>query len=407
MVSIVMPSRNQARFLRAALDSILGQSHADLELVVVDGGSTDGSVEILRDYAARDARLRWSSAADTGPAQAVNHGMSQARGEILAWLNADDLYAPETIARVATFFREHPKAAMVYGHAEFIDQDGNRLGAYPTKDSSTPLAAFAEGCFICQPTVFMTRDAWSRIGGLDESLKTSFDFDLWIRMFKEFQSSIGFIDRLQARSRRHEATITARHRRQVALEALGILGKHLALTPAHWILTHIEEIMAEHPDGWGQELHQKIASLTAEAGKLMQAEDLLEIEQRVAADRRIALAGRRCFVGVYPDGWAGPTLSVRIDTRHLRALKIAVRSGLPVKAKHCLSIRSIGSDIVRTLEIRGRQRLPVLLEPRGPAGETKTFVVTSDQVFRPCETEPGSADGRDLSIVVEAVEELS
>ncbi len=407
MISIVMPSRDQARFLPSALDSILGQSHTDLELIVVDGGSKDDSVEILREYAAKDSRLRWSSSPDSGPAQAVNHGMHQTRGDILAWLNADDLYAPEAIARAAHFFRDHPEAAMVYGHAEFIDQDGNSLGAYPTRGPSTPLSAFAEGCFICQPTVFLTRGAWSRIGGLDESLNTSFDFDLWIRMFAEFQGSIGFIDRVQARSRRHDATITSRHRRQVALEALGILGKHLALTPAHWILTHIEEIMAAHPDGSGQELHQKIASLTAEAGKLMQAEDLLEIEQRVATDRRIALAGRHSFVAVHPDGWAGPTLTARLDTRCLRGLKITGRSGLPPKCKHRLSIRA-GKNMPSPLKVRGQQHFEAWLEAAGEAGSGNGVVqLTSDQVFRPCETEAGSTDGRALSVMVEAVEEVS
>jgi hypothetical protein len=406
-VSIVMPSRNQARFLRAALDSVLEQSFADLELIVIDGASTDDSIGVLREYAARDSRLRWSSGSDAGPAQAVNRGMGQARGHLVGWLNADDVYAPGAIACAVNFFRENTQAAMVYGHAEFIASEGHSLGRYPTKDPSTSAAAFADGCFICQPTVVMTRGAWNNSGGLNESLQTSFDFDLWIRLFKQNQSRIGFLDRVQAFSRRHDATITSKHRRQVALEALTILRQHLDSTPVHWILTHLDEIMENHPDDSGQNLREKIADLMPEVRNLMKEGDFLELEQRIAADRRIALAGRHSFIAVHPDGWAGPALTARIDTRRLRGLKITGRSGLPTRSKHRLSM-SAAKEPLSSLQVLGQQKFEAFLEPRanGTRG-THAVQVTSSKVFRPSETEPGSADGRELSVIVECSEELS
>ncbi|MEN9535320.1 MAG: hypothetical protein RIR37_593 [Verrucomicrobiota bacterium] len=406
-VSILMPLLNQACFLREALDSILAQSHADLELIVIDGASTDGSLDILRDYAERDSRIRWSSAPDSGPAEAVNKAARQARGEVIGWLNSDDLYEPSAIEQALGYLRAHPDAMMVYGQAEVIDAEKRFLNKFPTKLPSTPIDAFVDGCFICQPTVFMRRSAWIDSGELIETLQTSFDLDLWLRVFKQHQDRIGFIDRIQAYSRQHEATITSRNRRKVAIEALMILKRHLDVTPIHWMLTHVEEIMARHPDGSGESLREKIASLMEEASRLMKENDFLEFQKRIAADRRIALAGRHSFINVHPDGWAGPTLTARVDMRHIQGLKITGHSGLRAKSKHRLTIQA-GQRKPSSLRVRGEQPFEATMAPGAEDMKSPAeILISSDKVFRPCETEPGSTDQRELSIMVNACEELT
>jgi hypothetical protein len=407
MVSILMPSLNQSRFLPAALDSILQQSHGDLELVVADGGSTDGSVEILRDRAARDPRLRWSSAQDTGPAAALNKAAALAQGLVMGWLSADDLYPHDTIEKVLSYFTQEPEMDFVYGHARFVDENGFDAGPYPTKGPEAFIEDFSNGCFICQPAAFFRREVWSRLGGLDESLRTSFDFDFWIRTFAQFPGRVGFIDHVLASSRQHAHTITATKRRSVALEAITILKRHLDATPPHWALTHIEEIMANHPDGSGQSLLGQIEALLEAARAVMKPEDFRVLKKRVADDRRIQLAGPSSFIAVHPDGWAGPTLTVRLDARRLSGLKITGRSGLPTKTKHRLSIRT-AENISSSLPLRGGRSFALPLTPGGDATQgVATIQMTSNQVFRPSETEPGSNDHRELSFMVENAEELA
>ncbi|HTX79640.1 MAG TPA: glycosyltransferase family 2 protein, partial [Longilinea sp.] len=121
LVSIVTPSFNQARFLERTIRSVLEQTDADIEYLVVDGGSTDGSVEIIQKYA--DRLAWWVSEKDKGQTDAINKGFSHAHGEILAWLNSDDTYEPHAISEAVAFLQAHPDTGMVYGDANFIDED--------------------------------------------------------------------------------------------------------------------------------------------------------------------------------------------------------------------------------------------------------------------------------------------
>ncbi len=406
MVSIVMPSLNQARFLRAALESVLGQSYQDLELIVADGGSTDGSVDILRSWAEKDTRLRWAASPDTGPASAINQAVRSARGDIIGWLNADDLYTQDAVGSAQRTLQDNPALEMVYGEAIFIDELGDTKGRYPTKQPDVPLQFFADGCFICQPTVFLRREAWDKLGGLDETLATAFDFDLWIRVFQRWPGRIGFVDRVQAGSRQHADTITATKRRSVALEAVTILKHHLDLTPAHWILTHIEEIMAAHPDGSGRSLQEKIGTLLQEASMVMKPDDFHCLQTRIAHDRRIPLAGPHSFIDVYPDGWAGPRLTARFDRKASRGLRLKGSSGLPPKSKHKIEIRESKCEIFQQ-KLSGQADFELLLRPAGNSAlPVTTMEIASNKAFRPCDNEPGSTDARELSFRVHSAEEM-
>jgi glycosyltransferase involved in cell wall biosynthesis len=243
LVTIVMPTRNQIDFLPESVECVLSQSYSNLELVVADGASTDGTQQWLADRAKEDDRLRWFTEVDTGPAQALNRALRQARGTIVGWLNSDDLYTEGAVQRGVQALESHSNWQMVYGHAQHIDRVGTVLGSYPTLPPDIPLKAWGYGCFICQPTVFFKRTLNLLLGPLDESLRASFDFDYWLRVFKCMPDRIGFIQDVQAQSRLHDACITQMQRRTVALEGLKILKKHLGMAPTHWALTYVDEMM--------------------------------------------------------------------------------------------------------------------------------------------------------------------
>jgi glycosyltransferase involved in cell wall biosynthesis len=192
-ISVVTPSFNQGHFLAAALDSVLAQGLPDVETIVRDGGSTDGSVELLRGYGAR--LTRWTSEKDAGPAAAINAGFREARGEVLSWLSSDDLLAEDALASVAEAFADDPSLDLVYGNALYVDADGRPAaplhGGVPTPLYFGALQPAERVPFywtyvhsLPQPAVFFRRRLLEACGGLDQSLHHVFDFELFWRFVR-------------------------------------------------------------------------------------------------------------------------------------------------------------------------------------------------------------------------------
>jgi glycosyltransferase involved in cell wall biosynthesis len=198
-VSIVTPSYNQADYLEQTIQSVLQQGYPDLEYMIVDGGSQDGSQEIIRKYS---SHLEWwVSEPDSGQAEAINKGMSRATGEYVAWLNSDDLYAPGAVAEAVAVLDQHPEVGLVYGNAVSIDPDGRPLNDLVFSNWGLPgLAAFQ---IICQPAVFMRRALWEAVGGLDLSYHLLLDHQLWLRMGS--QAQLKHVPRTWAFARHHPA----------------------------------------------------------------------------------------------------------------------------------------------------------------------------------------------------------
>lgn len=249
----MMPSLNQVAFLPAAVHSVLSQSYSHLELVVVDGGSSDGTQAWLAKKQAQDARLRWVSEPDSGPADALNKALRLSRGTYMGWLNSDDVYTPGAVQRALEALLSHPAWLMVYGHGEHTDEAGRVLAPYPTLVPPAGLREFAQGCFICQPTVFFRRSMPLLLGPLDAGLKTAFDFDYWLRAFSAFPQRVGFVDAMQAQSRLHAGCITLRLRRTVMLEGMQLLARHLGHAPKAWFLTYVNDLLKLTPDESGVE----------------------------------------------------------------------------------------------------------------------------------------------------------
>jgi glycosyltransferase involved in cell wall biosynthesis len=181
-VSFVIPTRNQARFIRRCIDSCLAQSVRDSEILVVDGASSDGTPEILASYG---DRIAWTSERDAGQADAVNKGVARARGEIIAWINSDDRYADASVlSTVLAAFEEDPRRDVVYGDAITVDERDRPLRPYRTRALSSPKdALLSPGSISMQPATFFRRELFAAIGGLRIDLHYALDYELWLRMF--------------------------------------------------------------------------------------------------------------------------------------------------------------------------------------------------------------------------------
>lgn len=273
LISIAMPSYNQGTFIESSVGSVLKQDYQHVELIVQDGGSADSTIYVLEQVSLNDTRLQLASKRDAGPADAINKAFSKVRGEIIGWLNSDDLYCADTIAKVVQAFDQNPDWIMCYGHGEHIDAFDKVLGRYPTQKPEVGLDGFSSGCFICQPTVFFKTPMLTLLGNLDASLKTAFDYDFWMRAFKAFPDRIGFIDDVLAQSRLHEDCITQRMRETVALEGLALGQRHLGRAQMHWAVTYLEELRRELPRG-SEDFQARATEFLEQAGQYLAAAEL-------------------------------------------------------------------------------------------------------------------------------------
>jgi len=183
-ISIVTPSYNQAKFLERTILSVLNQNYPNLEYIIIDGGSRDGSVEIIRKY--EKYLTYWVSGKDNGQADAINKGLRKAKGEIVAYLNSDDTYCPGTLMEVAHYFRKCPDRKMIYGDYNIIDSQDNII-KYKKEiifDYNVLLYGFS---YIPQPTVFLKREVFEKIGLFNIELKCTMDLDYWVRVSKEYK----------------------------------------------------------------------------------------------------------------------------------------------------------------------------------------------------------------------------
>jgi glycosyltransferase involved in cell wall biosynthesis len=177
--AIVTPSYNTGAHIRAAIQSVLSQEHGKIDYLVMDGGSTDETVGVLKTFG---PSLRWVSERDRGQSDAINRGFAQTKGNVLGWLNSDDTYAGGAVGAVADFLARNEDVAMVYGDADFIDAGGNVIGpcahVEPVFDRRR-LLHYSD--FVVQPAAFFRRGAFEAVGGLDPSLNWAMDYDLWLK----------------------------------------------------------------------------------------------------------------------------------------------------------------------------------------------------------------------------------
>lgn len=177
-ISIVTPVLNQKRWIAQAIDSVVSQGYPRLEYIVRDGGSTDGTAAVVAERAPK--LTSWTSARDRGQADAINRGLAETSGEIMAWLNGDDELMPGTLATVARYFRDHPRVDLVYGHRIVIDENGRQVGRWVLPPHDRETLRWAD--FIPQETMFWRRRVWEKVGPLDESFEFALDWDFLLRV---------------------------------------------------------------------------------------------------------------------------------------------------------------------------------------------------------------------------------
>jgi len=183
--AVVTPSFNKAPYLRRSLLSVLEQDQSEVDYVVLDNCSTDGSIDILNEFRiVHGDKLRVLIERDNGQAAAINRGFTLVDGEIMGWLNADDSYLPQTLATVAAFFKEHPDVDLVYGKTRILDGNLSLTGDFPVQPHS--LKVLRSYDYIPQPAAFWRRRVWDVLGPLDESLNWGLDWDFFIRVSEQF-----------------------------------------------------------------------------------------------------------------------------------------------------------------------------------------------------------------------------
>ena len=369
LISVVTPSLNQGKYIRQTIDSVLSQSYPHIEYVVVDGGSTDETLDILKSYG---DRFSWVSEPDSGQSDAINKGLRMVRGEIVTWLNSDDLYQPDTLQRVAAFFAAHPDVGLVYGNGEILDEEGRSVGPFVDIEPFNIWRLLYFLNHILQPAAFYRRSALEKAGLLDENLNWAMDWDLWIRLAA--QAEVRYLPETLAFSREYSRTKTASGGWK-RIRELGTVPRRY--TGRFWT-----------------------------PGVLSYALDTLRVKLQPitprflnrALDWVVTLPRNR--LPTFADRWLGPNGKIMIPRRWGGAnLEFNVHK-LPRSGRFELHVsNTAGQHDVLPIDRPGLYRHSVLLPADGD-GPFAEIIIASDYSFRPKD------DPRNLSVVCSRVAPL-
>lgn len=223
LVSVITPSWNSAMYLEQTILSVINQTYKNVEYIIIDGGSTDGTLEIIRKY--HNAISYWVSEPDDGMYQAINKGMLRASGEIVAYLNSDDLYYPNTISRVLAQFESNPGADLIYGNLDHINEGGLRIFTKKYPAFNWKRFATSNYALIGQPAAFWRKELFEKIGPFDESMKMAADFDFFIRAGMVGRPK--HVDEVLAAFRLHPESLTSSQLNLSKDEVMRIHSKYL------------------------------------------------------------------------------------------------------------------------------------------------------------------------------------
>jgi len=293
VVTVVTPSYNQGCFIRATIESVLSQNYPYLEYIVMDGGSTDETAAVVKEYS---SRLTFISERDRGQSHAINKGFQMARGSILAWLNSDDLYLPGSIHAAVDAFDRNPSAGAVYGEGYLIDSAGKSASRFPWTQTFDLWRLTYLSDYILQQTVFFRRAALDEVGYLNECLHYTMDWDILIRLGKRYP--VEYIPAYMACLREHPEAKTFAGGARRAAEIRSMLKQHTGmLVPPGYLIYGL--------DTYQQILSRKVGRLFSP--RLRSVAERLQWLIRCTAGTIISHTFRESQ-GLYADGWAGPVL---------------------------------------------------------------------------------------------------
>jgi glycosyltransferase involved in cell wall biosynthesis len=368
LVSIVTPSYNQGRFIEATIKSVLEQDYPNLEYIVVDGGSTDNTLDILHKYS---EKLKWVSEKDNGQSDAINKGFKMARGEIVAWLNSDDTYEPGAIQAAVDYFQKHKNVALVYGEGDIIDESGNKVKRFDATQDFDLWTLIHVWDYILQPTTFFKLDALQEVGYLDVNLHWCMDWDLWIRI--ALKHRVGYINRVMANSREYADTKTSTGGWKRFDEIVSVMRKYGTMKyPPGYFLYGASTLFTEYGG-------TKVGKIIF--GKLM---------------HYIHSYTFRNLPVKYKDNWVGKTFSfcVPIGISHVEITGDAIVSAnLPITLKI-----EINGSLYQTITIRDLGTFSCEIKLNDTHG-LNVITVKSDRTFVPAKL-GSSHDQRKLAFVI-------
>ncbi|MCX7832907.1 MAG: glycosyltransferase [Ignavibacteria bacterium] len=201
-LSIITPSYNQGSFILDCINSVKNQNYENIEHIIIDGGSTDTTLEILK----KTNGIKWISEPDKGPANAINKGFRLATGEVFGWLNSDDYFKENTLGDVMEIFNANPEIKIIIGNINFVDENKNLIVETKSDEMTLTNLIHKSADIIRQPSTFFDRDLFWKVGGIDEKYKCAFDYDLFIKLFKI--SKPYYLDKLIAYTRDYPSTIS-------------------------------------------------------------------------------------------------------------------------------------------------------------------------------------------------------
>lgn len=228
--SVITPSFCQGHFIERTIKSVLSQKASDIQIdyIICDAGSKDETLEILKLY---EDQVRWLSELDNGQADAVNKGIKLTTGDIIAWINSDDIYYPGALKSVKAIFEAYPDVQAVYGDADHIDEHDQVIEAYPTEPWN--YQRLLETCYLCQPSVFFRRSLVAKLGDLDTSLNYCMDYELWLRYGQHI--SFYYLPHKLAGSRLYKENKTLGQRVAVHYEINDMFHNRFRKVPDKWV----------------------------------------------------------------------------------------------------------------------------------------------------------------------------
>ena len=386
LVTVVTPSYNQGRFIRDTIESVLSQEYPNVEYIVIDALSTDETAAICAEYG---DRLTFISEKDRGQSDAINKGFKMARGEIVAWLNSDDVFLPGAIGHVVEAFLREPDLGAVYGEGYQIDIDGNVKQRFSVTEPFNLWKLVYMSDYILQQTVFFRREVFDDVGLLDDTLHYGMDWEILIRIGKRhmlrylpyYMGSIreyGEAKTSTGGARRfwELAKIMRRHGRSAFPPGCIIYG---ADTYLRIFNERVDGIFRGPLRGLGKKLQAVVASW---AGRIV---------HHVIRESQ----------GLYIDRWATKKLHYMLPPGGGRFLEIHVSVPAGMFARQVLDIEANGRKLTRESLAPGEYRLPVRL-PKEIWNETLELTITAKSVYRPNKTD-GSADTRKLCYLLQGI----